>query len=55
MVKIKNEVDDPEKLANTLTEDEKTKINDSILLHRKWYDENKKGEKEEFDKHLKEA
>jgi heat shock protein 5 len=51
---MKNSVEDPEKLAKKLDDDEKKTIKDAIKEAQDWLDKNASAEKEEFEEKLKE-
>jgi len=51
---MRNTVEDPEKLANKLDEDDKEKIKDAIKEAQSWLDSNQGATKEEFEEHQKE-
>ena len=46
---MRNTIEDPEKLANKITEEEKSTIKDAISEAQTWLDSNANAEKEEFE------
>lgn len=50
---MKNTVEDPEKLANKLSEEDKKTIKDALAETQKWLENNQNAEKSEFEKQLK--
>lgn len=50
---MKNTVEDPEKLANKLSEEDKKTIKDAIAETQKWLENNASAEKADFEKQLK--
>lgn len=51
---MRNTIEDPEKLANKISEDEKEKIKDALKEAQSWLDANQGASKEEFEEHQKE-
>lgn len=51
---MKNTVEDPQKLADKLSEDEKTQIKDALKVAQEWLDGHSDAEKEQYDEQLKE-
>jgi len=51
---MKNTVEDKEKLANKLSEEDKNTILNAVKEHQEWLNGHQEAEKEEFDSHLKE-
>jgi len=51
---MRNTVEDPEKLANKLSEEDKEKIKDAIKEAQSWLDGHQEASKEEFEEHQKE-
>jgi len=47
---MKNTVEDPEKLANKLSEEDKKTIKDALAETQKWLENNQNAEKSEFEK-----
>jgi len=52
---MKNTVEDKEKLADKISEENKTKILDTVKEHQDWLNSNAEAEKEELEQHLKDA
>jgi len=50
---MKNTVEDPEKLANKLSEDDKNTVLDAVKEAKEWLDANPNAEREEFEEKLK--
>ena len=50
---ISNQIDDPDKLADKLSDDEKTTIKDAVKESKDWLEANASSEKEEFEEQLK--
>jgi len=50
---IKNQIDDPDKLAKKLSDDEKAKIKEAIKEAEDWANANSNAEKEEYEKQQK--
>lgn len=50
---MKNSIEDPEKLASKLSDDEKTTIKDAVSEAQDWLASNQDAEKEEFEEKLK--
>lgn len=51
---MKNQVEDPEKLASKLSDDEKDTIKEALKDTQSWLDKNTNAEKEEYEEELKE-
>ena len=51
---MKNSVEDKDKLAEKLAEDEKSKIKDALTDSQDWLNANQDAEKEDFEDKLKE-
>lgn len=51
---MKNTVEDPQKLADKLSDDEKTTIKDALKVAQTWLDSHSDAGKEEFEEQLKE-
>jgi heat shock protein 5 len=51
---MRNTIEDPEKLADKIDEDDKEKIKDAIKESQTWLDANPTASKEEFEEHQKE-
>lgn len=51
---MKNQIEDTEKLASKLNDDDKEKIQDALKDTQEWLSKNPNAEKEEFDEELKE-
>lgn len=51
---MKNTVEDPQKLADKLSDDEKTTIKDALKVAQTWLDAHSDAGKEEFEEQLKE-
>lgn len=51
---MKNQVEDPEKLANKLSDDDKDTIKDALKDTQDWLDKNQNAEKEDYEEELKE-
>jgi len=49
---MKNTVEDKEKLADKLPEDEKEQIKNAVKEHSEWLNSNQEAEKEDYDTHL---
>lgn len=50
---MRNTIEDPEKLAKKLDDDDKEKIQDALKEHGDWLAENPEADKEDFEEHLK--
>lgn len=50
---MRNTVEDPEKLANKLSDDDKETIKDAIKEAQSWLESNQNAEKEDFEEHQK--
>lgn len=50
---MRNQVDDKEKLANKLSDDEKKAINAALKEAKSWLDANQEAEKEDNEEHMK--
>jgi len=50
---MKNTIEDPEKLANKISEEDKSAIKDAVSESQTWLDSNQQGAKEEFEEHQK--
>lgn len=50
---IKNQIDDPDKLAKKLSDDEKAKVKEAIKEAEDWASANANAEKEEYEKQQK--
>ena len=51
---MKNTIEDKEKLADKLDEDDKDTIKEAIEEHQEWFNENSDADKEDYEDHLKE-
>nr|CAI39094.1 ER-type hsp70 [Paramecium tetraurelia] len=51
---MKNQIEDPEKLANKLSDDDKDTIKDALKDSQDWLDKNQNAEKEDYEEELKE-
>jgi endoplasmic reticulum chaperone BiP len=52
---MRNTIDDPEKLANKISEDDKDKIREAIKDGQSWLDANLNAEKEDFEEKMREV
>lgn len=52
---MRNTIDDPEKLANKISEDDKDKIREAIKDGQTWLDANLNAEKEDFEEKMREV
>ena len=50
---MRNTIEDPEKLADKLDDDDKDTIIDALAEHQEWLDENPDADKEDYEDHLK--
>ena len=50
---MRNTVEDPEKLAKKLSDDDKETIQDALKEHGEWLSENPDAEKDDYEEHLK--
>jgi len=50
---MRNTIEDKEKLADKLDEEDKETINDALKEHQEWLDSNPDAEKEDYEEHLK--
>jgi len=50
---MRNTIEDKEKLANKIDEDDKEKISDALTEAKEWLDSNDDADKEDFESHLK--
>lgn len=50
---MRNTVEDPEKLAKKLSEDDLETIKDALKEHGDWLSENPEAEREDYEEHLK--
>jgi heat shock protein 5 len=50
---MRNTIDDKDKLANKLDEDDKEKISDALTEAKDWLSSNEDADKEDFESHLK--
>jgi heat shock protein 5 len=50
---MRNTIEDPEKLANKISEEDKSTIKEAISDAQSWLDSNQNGEKEDFEEHQK--
>ena len=50
---MRNTIEDPEKLANKISDDDKSSIKDAIAEAQTWLDANLNGSKEEFEENQK--
>ena len=50
---MRNTVEDPEKLADKLDEDDKETITEALNEHKEWLEENPDAEVEDYEEHLK--
>lgn len=50
---MRNTVEDPEKLADKIDDDDKETILEALQEHTEWLEENPEAEKEDFEEHLK--
>ena len=50
---MRNTIEDPEKLAKKLDDDDKDKIQDALREHGDWLSENPEADKEDYEEHLK--
>ncbi len=50
---MRNTVEDPEKLADKLDDEDKDTITEALAEHQEWLDSNQDAEKEDFEEHLK--
>jgi heat shock protein 5 len=50
---MRNTVNDPEKLGDKITDDDKESIEDALEEHQSWLDENPEGDREDYEEHLK--
>lgn len=50
---MRNTIEDPEKLAKKLDDDDKEKIQDALKEHGDWLAENPEADREDFEEHLK--
>lgn len=51
---MRNQIEDTEKLADKLDEDDKSTIDDALVEQQDWLNSNNDAEREDFDEHLKE-
>jgi len=51
---MRNQIDDSEKLADKLDEDDKATIDDALVEQQDWLNSNHDSDKEDFEEHLKE-
>lgn len=51
---MRNQIDDSEKLADKLDEDDKATIDDALVEQQDWLNSNHDADKEDFEEHLKE-
>ena len=51
---MRNTIEDSDKLADKLDEDDKTTIDDALVEHQDWLNSNSEADKDEFEDHLKE-
>ena len=52
---MRNTVEDPEKLAKKLSEDDLETIKDALKEHGDWLSENPEAEREDYEEHLKDV
>lgn len=50
---MRNTIEDKEKLANKISEDDKEKITDALKEHQEWLEGNQDAEKDDYEEHLK--
>jgi heat shock protein 5 len=50
---MRNTIEDKEKLADKLDEDDKETIDEALKEHQEWLSDNAEGSKEDFEEHLK--
>eukprot|EP00752_Nemacystus_decipiens_P018095 g16227.t1 len=50
---MRNTIEDKEKLADKIDEEEKETINDALKEHQEWLDTNPDADKEDYEEHLK--
>lgn len=50
---MRNTVEDPEKLANKLSDDDKEIIQDALKEHSEWLSENPEADRDDYEEHLK--
>lgn len=50
---MRNTIEDPEKLAKKLDDDDKETISDALKEHGEWLQENPEAEKDDYEEHLK--
>ncbi len=50
---MRNTVEDPEKLANKLDEEDKETIQEALKEHGEWLSSNQDSDKDDFEEHLK--
>jgi len=50
---MRNTVEDPEKLAKKLSDEDKSTIQDALKEQSEWLSENPEAEKDEYEEHLK--
>ena len=51
---MRNTIEDKEKLANKIDEDDKEKISDALTEAQEWISSNDDADKEDLESHLKE-
>jgi len=51
---MRNTIEDKDKLADKLDEDDKTTIDDALVEHQDWLNSNSEADREDFEEHLKE-
>lgn len=52
---MRNTIEDKEKLADKIDEDEKENIKDALKEHQEWLDSNPEADKEDYEEHLKDV
>ncbi len=50
---MRNTIEDPEKLANKISDDDKSKIKDAISESQSWLDSNQNADKEDYEEQQK--
>lgn len=50
---MRNTIEDKDKLADKLDEDDKTTIDDALVEHQDWLNSNSEADREDFEEHLK--
>jgi heat shock protein 5 len=51
---MRNTIEDKEKLADKIDEEDKETIEEALDEHKEWLDANQEGDKEDYEEHLRE-